>query len=202
MSAKRKPNRHGIAANKTAAAARLGIITATITAAQRAGCPACKPNGRIDCDALEIWLTENGASVTADGGTLDYNHERSLKIQVERKIKEVHLAIKIRELIDVDEARASVTRLIAAAKGQFLSLGANIAPLVMVKIGLTKAQADQLRELIDNRTRAIVTNLTNNPWNPKPSSLPAPKKPRKRSSSRKAATPRKSSKTSPAKPGE
>ena len=133
MSAKRKNAKLGIAANKTAAAARLGISSATVKAAQQAGCPACKPNGRIDCDALEVWLKDNGASIATDGGAIDYNHERAYKTQVERQIKQVQLARDRGDLIHVDEVRASITRTIAAAKGQFLTLGASIAPLVMVK---------------------------------------------------------------------
>src|SRR5262245_30914475 len=99
--AAKKIQKLGTANSMKSAAAICGISRRAVQAAKNAGCPAVKPSGRVNCDALLEWLAVHPETLSLAGQAISRDEEMVLKIRAERQLKQHALAVKRKEYIAV-----------------------------------------------------------------------------------------------------
>jgi hypothetical protein len=142
----------GWASNAGAASAITGLSTEAIKQARKAGCPACKTSGRIQCDELIEWLAAHPECLEQAGEAVNLQVEKALLTRAERKLREHKLAVANAEYVSVACAEQIGSRLGANIK-QVVSTLHLCAPNV---VGVSVAEAEaRLKEVEDDIMRQL-----------------------------------------------
>lgn len=133
-----------IAVSAASAASILEAPRRVVLAAKRAGCPAFKPNGSVDCQSLKFWLRLHPEIVAkgTDHEKLDREKLKNLRLRNDRL--EVEIAEQKRDYVPVEAHMRSLTDLDALMRPIFRSLSTHAPSLY----GLETADLEtRLREI-------------------------------------------------------
>jgi hypothetical protein len=141
-----------------AAAAVLQIPKRIIQTAKNHGCPAIHPSGRVDLEALELWLKEHpGVSeLGAKAATLDALKARNMLLQNER----LEFDLSVAQCVHVSDelVQTVVGEHIGDAKRILLQGPSSLAPQL---VGLTVPEAQKLITEWIERALSQLAPLTN-----------------------------------------
>lgn len=154
-------DRLGTATTLGAARSITGLSMATIRAAKDRGCRAFTANGRIDCDEL-MKFVETMPELPEH--LLDLQLERAKDIRASRLLKEQRLKEREKQLWPIELIRQSWARNCIAAKMKFQNSADAIAADVSMRVGLTQAQADVLRQVVAKNHRDALLELFKGQW--------------------------------------
>lgn len=169
MSKKKAVSKLGIAPSLKAAASVCGISLRAVQAAKNEGCPAIQPSGRVNCDALMLWIQEHPEALALAGQALSKDEETVLKLRAERLLKEHSLACKRNEFVPVADAAKAIGDMIGEAKKVLLPGPASLAPQV---VGVSIPEAEKL---LNEWLHDALSRLSQNPLGIiEPAPAPAP----------------------------
>jgi hypothetical protein len=145
-----------------AAAGALNLKIDQIKAAKAAGSDAFS-GSRVDGEKLLLFIADNPEIGKATEG-INIAIEEALKMRADREIKEHKLAELRRNVIQKDEIKRTVTKMIVGAKSQLLGCEKAMTMKARMELALTDEQVMKLGEIIAAGHVGVMKSMAKGEW--------------------------------------